>query len=92
MASTLRELLTTKIFHATTSSMDTRVGVAIRNDLLTMFERYLKDDKDILAFKVSDEQLGNVLEALSSDFIIDQYNVQQVGTHTFHVSQRALEL
>ena len=60
MASTLRELLTTKIFHATKSSMDTRVGVAIRNDLLTMFERYLKDDKDILAFKVSDEQLGNV--------------------------------
>lgn len=92
MASTLRELLTTKIFHATKSSMDTRVGVAIRNDLLTMFERYLKDDKDILAFKVSDEQLGNVLEALSSGFIIDQYNVQQVGTHTFHVSQRALEL
>ena len=92
MASTLHELLTTKIFHATKSSMDTRVGVAIRNDLLTMFERYLKDDKDILAFKVSDEQLGNVLEALSSDFISDQYNVQQVGTHTFHVSQRALEL
>lgn len=91
MASTLREILTTKIFRATKSSTDTRVGVAVRNDLLTMFDHYLKNDKDILAFKVSDEQLGNVLEALSSDFIVDQYNVQQVGTHTFHVSQRALK-
>lgn len=91
MASTLRELLTTKVFRATKSSTDTRVGVAVRNDLLTMFERYLKNDKDILAFKVSDDQLGNVLEALSSDFIVDQYNIQQVGTHTFHVSQRALK-